>query len=115
VETKSEVRSGDGGAVPEVPGLQISGSVGLDQDGVIRALVKGDVRSSNKLVVARDSVVSGWVQARDIRLEGRVDGGIEGTGRVWLTRGSILRTRCVAKELRIDPGAIFAGELRVGE
>jgi len=55
------------------------------------------------------------VQAKDIRLEGRVEGGIEGAGRVWLTRGSILRTRCVAKELRIDQGAAFAGELKVGD
>jgi len=60
-------------------------------------------------------VVSGLVQAKDIRLEGRVEGGIEGAGKVWLTRGSILRTRCVAKELRIEPGATVAGELKVVE
>jgi hypothetical protein len=48
-------------------------------------------------------------------LEGRVDGGIEGSGQVWLVSGSVLRTRCAAKALRIDPGSDFNGELRVGE
>jgi cytoskeletal protein CcmA (bactofilin family) len=96
-------------------GLQIAGSVGLDQDGVIRAVVKGDIRSTNKLVIARESVVSGVVQARDIRLEGRVEGGVEATGQLWLVAGSVLRTRCVAKALQIDAGANFFGEFKVGE
>ncbi len=96
-------------------GLQISGNIGLDQDGVIRATVKGDIRSANKLVIAKESVVSGVVSARDVRLEGRVDGGIEGSGQVWLVSGSFLRTRCAARALRIEPGSDFNGELRVGE
>ena len=116
----SEIRGAEGkvmGNQKQTPqsGLQISGNIGLDQDGVIRATVKGDIRSANKLVIAKESVVSGVVSARDVRLEGRVDGGIEGSGQVWLVSGSVLRTRCVAKALRIDPGSDFNGELRVGE
>ena len=100
---------------PPQSGLQISGNIGLDQDGVIRATVKGDIRSVSKLVIAKESVVSGVVRARDVRLEGRVDGGIEGSGQVWLVSGSVLRTRCAAKALKIDPGTDFTGELQVGE
>ena len=116
----SEIRGAEGkvmGNQKQTPqsGLQISGNIGLDQDGVIRATVKGDIRSANKLVIAKESVVSGVVSARDVRLEGRVDGGIEGTGQVWLVSGSVLRTRCAAKALRIEPGSDFNGELRVGE
>jgi len=116
----SEIRGAEGkvmGNQKQTPqsGLQISGNIGLDQDGVIRATVKGDIRSANKLVIAKESVVSGVVSARDVRLEGRVDGGIEGSGQVWLVSGSVLRTRCAAKALRIEPGSDFNGELRVGE
>jgi cytoskeletal protein CcmA (bactofilin family) len=99
----------------EGKGIQIGGSVGLAQDGVLRAEVKGDVRSSCKLVISKGSVVSGVVQARDIRLEGEVEGGVEGSGQVWLVAGSRLRSRCVAASLRIEPGADFSGEIRVGE
>jgi len=116
----SEIRGAEGkvmGNQKQTPqsGLQISGNIGLDQDGVIRATVKGDIRSANKLVIARESVVSGVVSARDVRLEGRINGGIEGSGQVWLVSGSVLRTRCAAKALRIEPGSDFNGELRVGE
>jgi len=116
----SEIRGAEGkvmGNQKQTPqsGLQISGNIGLDQDGVIRATVKGDIRSANKLVIAKESIVSGVVSARDVRLEGRVDGGIEGSGQVWLVSGSVLRTRCAAKALRIEPGSDFNGELRVGE
>ena len=99
----------------EGKGIQIGGSVGLEQDGVIRAVVKGDVRSTCKLVISKGSVVSGVVQARDIRLEGEVEGGVEGSGQVWLVAGSRLRSRCVAAALRIEAGADFSGEIRVGE
>jgi len=116
----SEIRGAEGKVMEnqkQTPqsGVQISGNIGLAQDGVIRATVKGYIRSANKLVIAKESVVSGVVSARDVRLEGRVDGGIEGSGQVWLVSGSVLRTRCAAKALRIEPGSDFNGELRVGE
>ena len=110
-----EVKKMDPSERMEGGGIQIGGSVGLEQDGVIRAVVKGDVRSTCKLVISKGSVVSGVVQARDIRLEGEVEGGVEGAGQVWLVAGSRLRSRCVAAALRIEAGADFSGEIRVGE
>ena len=95
-------------------GLQIMGDVKLGRDGVIRAKVKGNVRASGKLVLAAEAVVSGFVEGQDVRLEGRVDGGIDGRGQVWLGPESVLRTRCKGKALRIELGADFKGELWVG-
>jgi cytoskeletal protein CcmA (bactofilin family) len=97
-----------------VDGLKIIGDVKLGRDGVIRAKVKGNVRASGKLVLAAEAVVSGFVEGQDVRLEGRVDGGIDGRGQVWLGPKAVLRTRCKAKALRIELGADFKGELRVG-
>ena len=56
---------------------------------MIRATIRGDVRSASKLVIAKESVVSGVVRASDVRLEGRVEGGIEGSGQVWLVSGLV--------------------------
>lgn len=96
-------------------GLQIFGDVRLEQDGVIRAKVKGNVHASGKLVVTKEAEISGAVVGGDIRLEGRVEAGLHGRGRVWLVAQSVLRTRCAAKVLRIEPGADFRGELRIGD
>ena len=105
-ETKKPALAGEG--------LQIMGDVKLGRDGVIRAKVKGNVRASGKLVLAAEAVVSGFVEGQDVRLEGRVDGGIDGRGQVWLGPQAVLRTRCKGKALRIEPGADFKGELWVG-
>ncbi len=94
-------------------GLQVWGDVRLGRDGVIGAKVKGNVRAFGKLVISAVAEVSGLIEGQDIRLEGKGTGGLEGRGKVWLGPQSVLRTRCVAKELRIEPGADFRGELRV--
>ena len=95
-------------------GLKIIGDVKMGRDGVIRAKVKGNVRTSAKLVLTAEAEVSGFVEGQDVRLEGKVDGGIEGRGQVWLGPKAVLRTRCKGKALRIEPGADFKGELWVG-
>ena len=95
-------------------GLQILGDVRLGRDAVIRAKVKGNVRASGKLILAAEASVSGFVEGQDVRLEGRVDGGLLGRGQVWLGPKAVLRMRCKGKALRIEPGADFKGELWVG-
>ena len=95
-------------------GLQIMGDVKLGRDGVIRAKVKGNVRASGKLVLTAEAVVSGFVEAQDVRLEGRVGGGMGGRGQGWRGPKSVWRTRCKGKALRSEPGADFKGELSVG-
>ena len=105
-ETKKPALAGEG--------LQILGDVRLGRDGVIRAKVKGNVRASGKLILTAEASVSGFVEGQDVRLEGRVDGGLQGRGQVWLGPQAILRTRCKGKALRIEPGADFKGELWVG-
>ena len=60
------------------------------------------------------SKMVGLLEGQDVRLDGRVDGGIDGRGQVWLGPEAVLRTRCKGKALRIEPGADFKGELSVG-
>ena len=115
METGKKINPKDRAASLAGHGLQIFGDVRLEQDGVIRAKVKGNVQASGKLVVAKEAEISGAVSGVDIRLEGKVDAGLQGRGRVWLVAQSVLRTQCAAKALRIEPGADFRGELRIGE
>lgn len=105
-ETKKPALTGEG--------LQILGDVKLGRDGVIRAKVKGNVRASGKLILTAEASVTGFVEGQDVRLEGKVDGGLQGRGQVWVGPEAILRTKCQAKALRIEAGADFKGELVVG-
>lgn len=113
--------TGDGtdwsnGKVPDsVSGtLSVWGDVRFLVDAVLRAKVQGNVESAKKLVVTPESEISGSVKGVDVCVEGKIEGGLEATGQVWLKAGGVLQQRCVAQALRMDSGAQFRGELRVG-
>lgn len=91
------------------------GDVRFRADAVLKASVHGNVEATHKLVVAAEAEVTGWVKAREVCLEGQIKGGVEAAGRVWIKSGAVLRQRCVAGSLRMEPGSDFQGELRVGE
>lgn len=95
--------------------LQVWGDVRLGRDAVIRARVRGGIQGKGRIVVEEEGVVSGRVEGTDVRVEGKVEGGVTGRGQVWLGKKSVVRSSCIAQGLRIEPGASFRGELRVGE
>ena len=94
--------------------LTVWGDVRFSTDALVRAHIHGDIQATRKLVVAVTAEVSGRIQGSDVCLEGKVLGGLEVAGQVWLKQGALLRQRCIARALRIEPGADFQGELRVG-
>lgn len=94
--------------------LTVWGDVRFSTDALVRAHIHGDIQATRKLVVAVTAEVSGRIHGFDVCLEGKVSGGVEAEDQVWLKRGGWLRQRCVARALRIERGADFQGELRVG-
>lgn len=94
--------------------LTVWGDVRFFADALVRAHVHGGVQATQKLVLAPMAEVSGRVQGSEVCIEGKICGGVEAAGQVWLKRGGWLRQRCVARALRIERGADFQGELRVG-
>ena len=95
--------------------FSVWGDIRLRGDALVQALVKGNVRAEQKLVLTSAASVSGWVQGGDVCVEGKIEGGLEAQGRVWLKKGAIVWKQCVARSLRVEPGAHLRGELRVGE
>ncbi|NDE84424.1 MAG: polymer-forming cytoskeletal protein [Verrucomicrobia bacterium] len=103
----------------EIPGsgsgtFSVWGDVRLTADAFLRARVQGNVQAAKKLVLAPSAEVSGRVQGGDVCVQGKIEGGLEATGQVWIQAGATLRKQCVAQALRIEPGSDFRGELRVG-
>ncbi|NCY20443.1 polymer-forming cytoskeletal protein [bacterium] len=104
-----------GGAPGDGSGLiGIWGDIRLKQDAVLQAKVRGNVHAERKLILTSESEVSGWVQGGDVCVQGRVEGGVEARGQVWIQKGATLGKQCIAQSLRIEVGADFRGELRVG-
>lgn len=113
--TGAEVNSGDveiAGLGPET--FSIWGDIRFAKDAFLQAKVQGNVQSAKKLVVAPEAEVSGRVQAGEICVQGKIEGGLEAAGQAWIKAGALVHKLCVAHALRIEPGADFRGELRVG-
>lgn len=90
------------------------GDVRFLKDASLQANVHGNVEATHRLVLAAGAEVAGGVKAKELCVEGKIKGGLEAVGRVWLKSGAVVRLRCFAGSLRIEPGADFQGELRVG-
>ena len=95
-------------------GLQIWGDVKLRADAVIGVEVKGNVTSTDKIIVTEGTVIAGAVEGSDVWIQGEAHGGVAGRGQVRIGPKAKVKVGCRAKALRIDPGAEFRGELQVG-
>lgn len=95
-------------------GLQIWGDVKFRVDAVLHGKIRGNVESTEKIIISNDAAVSGAVRGSDVRVDGEVQGGVMASGRVWIGPRGKVRTRCSGKAVRIEPGAEFRGELEVG-
>ncbi|NCW27417.1 MAG: polymer-forming cytoskeletal protein [Verrucomicrobia bacterium] len=103
----------------EIPGFSpgtfsVWGDIRFSADAFLRAKVQGNVQAARKLVLDPLAEVSGRVQGGDVCVQGKIEGGLEAIGQVWIKAGARLRKQCVAHSLRIEPGADFCGELKVG-
>ena len=102
--------------LPEISSGAFStwGDIRLKRDAVVEAKIKGNVHAEQKLILNREAEVSGWVRGVDVYVQGKVEGGLEASGQVWLKKGATLRKQCVAQGLRMESGVDFRGELKVG-
>lgn len=113
--TEAGASNGEGaisGFGPEA--FSVWGDIRFANDAFLLAKVQGNVQAAKKLVVAPGTEVSGRVEGGDVCVRGKIEGGVEATGQVWIQTGAKLRKQCVAHALRIEPGADFRAELRVG-
>jgi len=106
------VDAGNPGFGPEP--FSIWGDIRFANDAFLQAKVQGNVQAEKKIVVASGAEVSGRVRGGGVCVLGKIEGGLEAMGQVWIKAGARLRKQCVAPALRIEPGADFRGELRVG-
>lgn len=104
------------GKVPELASgtFAIWGDIRMARDAVLQAKVKGNVLAVQKVILTPDAEISGRLQGGDVCVEGKVEGGVEARGRVWIKKGAVVQKQCVAHSLRLEVGGDFRGELKVG-
>ena len=81
--------------------VNLSGEIKSCEDIIVDGKVKGDISTSNTLIISSNGVVSGKVTANEVRVDGTLVGPIEAT-KVEITKGGKTTGYIVANMAKID-------------
>ncbi len=91
------------------------GNITVEHSLRIDGRLKGDVKSSDTLVIGKDGEVNGNAQVKNLVLGGKIKGTVEAVGKVVLESKSEFRGELKTSKLVIDEGAIFDGRCSMSE
>lgn len=97
------------------PGTTIEGNIISSDDLNVEGTVRGDIRTSSKLVLGPKSVVEGNVIANDAEVAGQITGTAECNGSLTIRSTCVIEGDIVTKSLNVESGSSFNGRCRVGE
>lgn len=95
------------------PGTQVSGKLNFTTPTRIEGRMRGEVRASDLLVIARGGQLQGTVWPTSLVVAGEVRGQILGADRVEIQPGGRVAGTIETKVLIIADGAIFEGDCRM--
>lgn len=94
--------------------VQIRGEVKGNEDLVVEGLVEGTVTlSEHRLTIGANARVTANVTARDVVVQGHLQGDIHAAGRVELRSGSHVNGDIRAARLSVEDNAIFSGKVEL--
>jgi len=94
--------------------VQIRGEVKGNEDLVVEGLVEGTITlSENRLTVGPNARVTANVAARDVVVQGTLQGDIHAVGRVELRSGSTMTGDIHAARLSVEDNAVFSGKVEL--
>jgi cytoskeletal protein CcmA (bactofilin family) len=95
-------------------GTIINGEINSDADIRIDGTVKGNVISKGKIVLGASGQIDGDIRSENAYLEGRVNGKVEVSDLLILSKTSFINGDIVIKKLVVEEGAKFNGKCTMG-
>lgn len=95
-------------------GTVIEGNILMDGELQLEGTVKGDIRTSGKLVVGNDAFVEGNIYAAQAEVAGRITGTVECSGLLNIKASCIITGDIITKSLNVESGSTFDGRCKVG-
>ncbi len=104
--------AGEGAVAAIGKSVQIRGEVKGNEDLLVDGVVEGTITlSDSRLTIGANARVQANVSARDVVVNGTLDGNIHATGRVELRAGSRVTGDLQAQRLSIEENAIYRGKV----
>lgn len=91
----------------------IDGNIKSEKDICLEGTVRGNVHSDGCVIVAKDAVIDGDVDCRELFLKGEITGNVCVTRKVVMGEEAVIDGHLVAESLQIFPGAKIAHGLKL--
>jgi cytoskeletal protein CcmA (bactofilin family) len=89
--------------------LQVQNSLRIDGQ------VKGNVKTTDTVIIGKAGTVEGQIHSKHVFLAGRVQGDIISSGKVFLENTAAVIGDIKAARLVVDEGAVFEGKCNMKE
>ena len=114
---KTNTEFGRGGELNTIvgKGTVVEGDLKVKNSLRIDGIVKGNVNTTDTIIVGKDGEVEGRIRAKHLLLGGKVKGNVFASGRVFLESTASVFGDIKAVRLVVDEGAIFDGKCTMNE
>ena len=114
---KTNTEFGHGGELNTIvgKGTVIEGDLRVKNSLRIDGMVKGNVNTTDTIIIGKEGEVEGKVRAKHLLLGGKVKGNVFASGRVFLESTASIFGDIKAVRLVVDEGAFFNGKCTMNE
>ena len=96
------------------PSLFLKGELSGEEDVVIEGQYKGKIDlASHNILVGRGAKVKGDIQVKNITIYGTVEGNIDASGKIFISKEGQMKGDLRAPKISIMEGAKFKGSVRI--
>lgn len=94
--------------------VRLKGAISSDEDLFVAGKFEGTINlSKNELVITKEAVVNADIRAGKALIRGTVHGNVQGVRRVELTSTAYLTGELETREIRVEEGAVFRGQVNI--
>lgn len=96
-------------------GTVIEGNIVSHEDLHLDGTIKGDIKTSARLILGKDSIVEGNILASEAEVAGKITGTVESKGLLAIKSTCVIDGDIVTKSLNVESGSSFNGRCKVGD
>ena len=94
--------------------ISIEGTITGSDDLVIEGRVKGSIKlSDNMLTIGSNGVVEADVEAKEIRVQGKLNGATKARDRIEIGKTGSVEGEVTTSRIAVEDGAVFRGSVNI--
>lgn len=91
-------------------GTIVDGHLNVKNSLRVDGTVRGNIKTSDTVVVGKEGEVEGEIRAKHVLLAGKITGNVKAAGKMFLESSASIHGDIKASRLVIDEGAVFDGK-----